>query len=250
MTVKFPAKLNNTNLPYFSKETLENNAKSLLEQCQKKYSYCYNAPVPIEEIVEDMYGTSPYYIDFNDKDILGMTAFSDGAIECIKDGKVVQQKIKQGQIYISNELALYGNEGRYRFTLAHELGHATHHYVLFQDNDTLSLFENLQNENNSIICKRQSIETKQYELVQNNDYIEWQANYFAACLLMPKTAIYNFCRSYTKQNSIFMLNEKYGDFFDDMNKKQKEDFIKDIAKFLGVSKQAIAIRIKELFYKG
>ncbi|MBD3244479.1 MAG: ImmA/IrrE family metallo-endopeptidase [Candidatus Moranbacteria bacterium] len=95
-------------------------------------------------------GYKVYEVLFDDKDIAGMTVDSD----------------KEKSIYVSKQ----DNEGRKRFTIAHELAHAIlHHKKLKKEKRIVDYRKPLTDYENSAELRR-----------------EIQANMFAAELLMPE----------------------------------------------------------------
>ena len=126
------------NLTYFS----ANNENSI------------TLPVPVEDIAEHYLG---YQIDFvneglfSDPEILGGIDFDEN------------------KIYVN--AAVEDHDGRYAFTIAHEIGH----HVLHRD---AYLKENLEGEK-EILCRD----------ARNKPRIELEADRFAAALLMPAQSV-------------------------------------------------------------
>ena len=126
------------NLTYFS----ANNENSI------------TLPVPVEDIAEHYLG---YQIDFvneglfSDPEILGGIDFDEN------------------KIYVN--ASVEDHDGRYAFTIAHEIGH----HVLHRDT---YLKENLDGEK-EILCRD----------VRNKPRIELEADRFAAALLMPAQSV-------------------------------------------------------------
>ena len=113
-----------------------------------------------------------------------------------------------------------------RFTQAHEIGHWVLHREL-----------NLENFSDSELTLNQN-QIPSTPL----DWIEWQANNFAACLLMPSTSIIAAIQTKLKLLKIQVRKE---------NKKEiinPNDYLKLVQSLqfqFGVSKTAIALRIKK-----
>jgi Zn-dependent peptidase ImmA (M78 family) len=85
-------------------------------------------------------------------------------------------------VAISADLDMNGP--RFRFTLAHELGHLELH----RDIELTGLTDNLHPE--EIADDDQNLfQGSRYEPKTNRGWIEWQANTFAAALLMPRATI-------------------------------------------------------------
>jgi Zn-dependent peptidase ImmA (M78 family) len=109
---------------------------------------------------------------------------------------IVAAKIypKDRQIQINENFpALHHNEGLYQSTLAHEIGHWMLH-VNQEEADGSVIQEELlldtSLERNVFLCRtfdEQAIQ--QRKLQTQDDFREWQAQYFASCLLMPRFKI-------------------------------------------------------------
>jgi Zn-dependent peptidase ImmA (M78 family) len=70
-------------------------------------------------------------------------------------------------------------EGRYRFTLAHEGGHwRLHRGLVRADRDQPSLFTDVSKP--TVVCRSS----------QATEPVEWQANFYASCLLMPRRLVH------------------------------------------------------------
>lgn len=111
-----------------------------------------------------------YSAELNDQNILGKIAF------------------KPLKISISKQLEF--QSPRWRFTLAHEIGHL----ILHQEKLTAYLDEYTDNENS--ILNNLGIATIQ------NDRLEIQANMFASMLLMPNEYLYRYVRNYFQKENI------------------------------------------------
>ncbi len=127
----------------------------------------------------------------------------------------------ENEIYLNNKL----NEdlkAMNSFTIAHEIGHfILHRNDFLAEVMQLDLgFENYKEKD--IICKRQTIESD----IEENDSLEWQANYFAASLLMPSKSLNNQFENYKRQNYPIIEN--------------------NLCEIFHCSKKALKIRLKEL----
>jgi Zn-dependent peptidase ImmA (M78 family) len=147
-------------VPYLSKERIERDAEALLAEFALKRGVVIAAPVPIEDIIEKHLKFLIVFDDLHrliglprnpegDADILGAIFFNDRRI-------VIDQSLDPDE----NRFV----EGRLRFTLAHEGGHSRLHSHLFTT--VAPVF----------VCRSS----------RANERAEWQANFYASCLLMPK----------------------------------------------------------------
>jgi len=85
-------------------------------------------------------------------------------------------------------------EGRFRFTLAHELGHWILHRGLFLAQRSQQALYTGAPESPSFICRRS--ESKRAE--------EWQADRFAACILMPRTKVQRIWRERHGDDAVYL----------------------------------------------
>ena len=132
----------------------------------RKYSAWKGAPVrppiDVDEIVEGLLELDFEVLDLREHlgmpDVLGATWMDDGRI-CV-------------------DQSLEGKEGRFAFTVAHEVGHwVMHRPILEMDRVTLPLFTAKADEEPkpAIVCRAR----------EKKAPAEWQADQFAARLLMP-----------------------------------------------------------------
>ncbi len=143
-------------VPWISKETIALKALDLIENFQALAKYEVKPPIPVEDIIERYLGLRLIYDDLYKifgKDVLGAVYVESKAI-CINE-----------RLFESS------SEGRLVFTIAHEVGH----WVLHRQ-----YIETLEKDHS-----RQVIVSKK----NSKDTIEWQADYFASCLLMPEKEI-------------------------------------------------------------
>lgn len=137
-------------------------------------------------------------------------------------------------LVILNSAGLYNNN-RYRFTMAHELGHYTLHAPLFREQGIVSVGES---EETLTISNKISLR------------LEYQANKFASCLLMPKELV-GVLYVYYFQRCVHQI---YGDNLHALyyNPEQRETWqsyncvVGNMARNFGVSLQAMNIRLKSL----
>jgi Zn-dependent peptidase ImmA (M78 family) len=165
------------NFPELLDEEIEKKAQELIESYQNDsdYDLVQNMPIPVESIAEQHLG---YDIEittdglFEDPDYLGGIHFKDKLIQI--NGSIEN------------------HDGRYSFTVAHELGH----HCLHKD----ALLEmNTDDEN---MCREAT----------TKPIAEAQADKFAAYLLMPSGLVLDaFHRSFGNNNKPFNMdyNNKY-----------------------------------------
>jgi Zn-dependent peptidase ImmA (M78 family) len=201
--------------PYLRKSTIEAKALDLIETHYQKEIKNIEESIDIESIVEK---TLSYEFVFDDLSTRFKAPNILGAIN--GDERVV---------YIDEALAEDSKqEGRFRFTIAHEIGHVVFHVPKPSDVIQPTLFEIEIVKPTSIFCREQD-----FQVSEKFNLIEWQANYFASCLLMPRhhvlEAIKPFCGSKGIQRYAFNISEA----------------VPVLAKQFGVSNQAMQYRLKE-----
>ena len=175
---------------------IENATLCLLAEYGRKYGDVVAPPVPVEEILEAHLALT---LDFDDlgrrigvPDVLGATWIQDKLV-------LVDQSLDPTE----NP----PKEGRYRFTLAHELGHwELHRHHFLADAGQPSLFGDKPKP--SIVCRTSS----------RKEPMEWQADCFAGYLLMPEDRVfrvweqvYGSAGQYVAFEEIEQLKARWGD---------------------------------------
>jgi Zn-dependent peptidase ImmA (M78 family) len=152
--------------------------------------------------------------------------------------KNTQAPNELGSIDIGNRIikvnhSLYSTR-RYKFVLAHEIGHyILHDGLVFNDEVLYNMSDSEYN-----------FRTDRYTLRNDKNWIEWQANYFATCLTMPK--YYTIARLFYYQQT---LGLQEGNLYIDDDIINIKSFAKilDLLSFhFELSKSSIINRIKEL----
>jgi hypothetical protein len=141
---------------------IETEALCLLDEYGRRFSPVTAPPVPVEEILECYLGLDLAFDDLVRRtgvpDVLGAT--------WVQHRRVVVDQSLDPTLYPTKE-------GRYRFTVAHEAGHWRLHRHLFADSGAPTLFD--PSLPPSIVCR-----------TSQKDPMEFQADSFAAHLLMPR----------------------------------------------------------------
>ena len=163
-------------VPYLQEEQIERDAAGLLAEYEQARGVKIERAVPIEDIVEKHLKLGIEFDDMHrllnhprsglglDPDILGAIFFEERRI-------VIDESLDPAE----NP----NKEGRYRFTLAHEGGgHWRLHRRLFaKDPAQVSLFN--EPAPPSVVCRSS----------QAKEPVEWQADFYASCLLMPRKLV-------------------------------------------------------------
>jgi hypothetical protein len=142
-------------VPWLSKKTIEMAADGLLGHYRWKVARPVAPPIPVEDIIERGLGLNLTFTDLRARlqmpDVLGAT-FVDRKTICIDES--LDQLAARGRLY---------------FTCAHEAGH----WVLHRRRVSEACRGN--STRSRILCRSKDAKKP----------LEWQADYFAACLLMP-----------------------------------------------------------------
>ena len=152
--------------PYLKSSNIEKESKKLLSAFNNKTGQAVSAPIPVFDIIEYL----GYDVDFRKDDI-----YED---QNLLGGTLIDKKV----VEINENLS--DHEGRMHFTAAHEVGHIVLHVPLYTKIHSKDLSQN------KIISRKDC----GFE-GSKKDPEEWQADKFAAFLLMPtdlmKKAFFN-----------------------------------------------------------
>jgi len=209
-------------VPFLQKSEIAKEAREVLETYNVRTGIKVKPPIPVEDIIERGLDLRLDFIDFDRypamSDVLGAT-YVEKRLVCIN------------QALLEDHL-----EGRFSFTCAHEIGHwALHrHYVAchgFQPK-----------EGRRILCRTSQAKAP----------IEWQADTFASCLLMPEEMVRKAFKQTFGSSSIELVNveSSYAGplCFDPSvaNWPLIAESIIESGLFRNVSKQAMMIRLQDL----
>jgi Zn-dependent peptidase ImmA (M78 family) len=163
-------------VPYIADDAIERDAEALLAQYAQARGVEIRAPIPIEDIVEKHLKLRVEFDDLHrlldvPRSGLGLDPDIFGAIW-----------LDSGRIVIDESLdpeERPAMEGRYRFTLAHEGGGhwRLHRGLVRSDRDQEMLFADVPKP--TVVCRSS----------QAKERVEWQADFYASCLLMPRKLV-------------------------------------------------------------
>lgn len=162
-------------VPYLYEAQIERDAAALLVEFEQARGIVVKRHVPIEDIVEKHLRLG---LEFDNM---------HGRLNRPRSGLVRDSKIlgamffDERRIVIDESLDPDENpsmEGRYRFTLAHEVGHWRLHRHLMT-RDSAQVASSKEPAKLSIVCRSS----------QAKEPIEWQADFYASCLLMPRKLV-------------------------------------------------------------
>lgn len=211
-------------VPYLTREKIEADATHLLQDAHSASKIQYDPPIDVESIVELYLKLELELVNIIDNNIFG-------ALD-----------VKNGIVKINAAFDPHGNrkfEGLYHYTLGHEVGHFVEHVPLLHENEV-----------DAVLCRSS----------QAYIPIEWQANYFAACLLMPSDLVVKaFVKLYGSQepyrSESILIKAAYDPRFKKVARAKKcsLDVMKildltfeKLARIFSVSPRAMVIRLKEL----
>ena len=167
----------NLRVPYISEDAIERDAAALLAQYASAKRVELRAPIPIEDIVEKHLKLR---IEFDDLHRLLNVPRSGPSLDADIFGAIW---VDSGRVVIDESLdpeVRPAMEGRYRFTLAHEGGGhwRLHRGLVGTDSDQGALFTDVSTP--KVICRSS----------QAKERVEWQADFYASCLLMPPRLVH------------------------------------------------------------
>jgi Zn-dependent peptidase ImmA (M78 family) len=205
-----------------SKEKINDEALVLLADYQKIRGCDVEPPIPVENIIEQHLNVKIGFVDFGNK--LGMR------------GVLGATYVQERMICVNEKLLDDRSEGRLSFTWAHEAGHWTLHRHLIKP------IAGQRSVDKTIFCRSKNAALP----------IEWQADYFASCILMPEENVRNAFNETFGSNPLNLLNIKScykGPLcFDPCveNWPLIADTVRSAGNFYNVSKQAIIVRLQHL----
>lgn len=179
-------------------------------------------------LAHDLLGlTIEYYHLSNDGSVLGLTSHSSMGVEVKDDDGELLIYYLDGKTLLI-EKALHEDKtqlGRHNFTVMHETAHQVlgHLYAL---------------PNRKANCRVHYCTMAQRQRKTFKDWDEWQADTMASALLLPADFVRNALYQVGLGNGVAVLS-RWG------NPEEYEQFC-EAAAFLGASKQALAIRMKQL----
>lgn len=217
-------------MPRLSRKSIEVIAKRIVTAYKKLLSLQGQQPnmVQPEILAHDLLGlTIEYHTLSRNGGILGMTACGEVDIRIYDDPKHPEFFHLDGRtLLIDSDLVKEGaNKGRYHFTLTHETCH--------------QIFKMLFPREYATPFRLRQIHYCTDTLAESSDYWEeWRTNALASAVLMPEDMVQSNMLAFGLGQKIPMLNQVYA----------AEDYgrFSDMANYMGVSKQALAIRLKGL----
>lgn len=211
------------NVRWLPKDFIARGSLDLLGGYEQLVGHPVHPPIPVENIIERYLGVSLSFEDLETRlgmdDVLGATF------------------VKSKRICINEKLFEDKNEGRLMFTCAHEAGHwVLHRYMIQQAQRSSAGAE-------TIVCR-----------IRNSRLpIEWQADFFASCLIMPEEEVRNAFSQVWNEKEMVLDNvgSRLGGTVFCIDPCVKNwpfiaDAVCEAGGFSNVSKEAMIIRLREL----
>lgn len=220
--------LNDLLIPQLTNEDLEGKATSIIE---KYYPELLQTPqkADLKHFASqlDLKINGSYKLS-NDNTVIGQCFFKEG-IATVYDPSLSPQKFKipAGTILIDSSIPNYSSYEINRFTICHEISHfLLHRKRILLECIMDSNLKGLQCGNDGLIRDKSG-----YEYA----YMEFQANYLAACLLAPRKSFIAKANEIIEQYTTIFPSAMIADF--------SNELIEELADFFGMSKQATKIRL-------
>ena len=208
---------------WISKAQISEKALALIENFQAMVGYAVAPPIPVEDIIERYLGLRLSYDDLEKilgaRDVLGAT-YVESRLICVNE-----------------KLFEHSSEGRLVFTCAHEVGHWILHrqYVHVQGR--------FGPNTEVIVCRAKDAK----------EPIEWQADYFAACLLMPEKEVREAFVKVCGRRALVLKNVKSSIGRASLYIEPCVEHwpyiaaaVSEVGGFSNVSKQAMIVRLQDL----
>jgi hypothetical protein len=218
-------------VPYIYAKDLDEHAERFLK------IYCPRVletpmPLPVNEVVEAM-GLTVYKAPLPGG-VFGRTYFTNATVEVYDDrGNVVEREITPGTILHDPTEVFMRNIGSMNNTIIHECVHWDKHYKFFE------LQKLLNTEIYSISCAVvENYNRKSNGLVNELEWIEWQANALAPRILMPAST--------TRRKLNGIMIELYNSFPNTRSGELMQLAISKLADFFNVSTFAAKLRAIDL----
>ena len=239
---------------YLSEAAIEKDAEALLAEFGDARRISLDPPISIEDIVEKHLKLR---IDFDDlHQVLGIPQEGDGP-DIMGAIWVDRREICIDQSLDPEERP--NIEGRYRFTLAHEGGGHWRLHRAYLASDPKQGSAPADNAQPAVICRSS----------QSKERVEWQADFYSSCLLMPSWLIFEawkreFGSLEPRVLREFRFEDEHDQIFEELDQEDRkflekfissqrdpndlfmEDFAWPLAEIFKVSPFAMRIRLETL----
>ncbi|MCD8290999.1 MAG: ImmA/IrrE family metallo-endopeptidase [Prevotella sp.] len=223
-------RLSKTGVPILSHEDIEKDAEFFIED--------YDRDLLTHPGEFDVEKFSELYMDLDLRfhylssygGVLGVMVFNNDDYVPIynpENGRAEWYQAERGEMLIEN--SLLSSEHRLRYTVGHEDGHWIYHQNYYRrDPYQMSLFSNMQDSYRA--CRASDLQLGCEDKIINADHywMEHQANYFSAALLMPRKTMRIICHDARSRKGGMM------------------DMIAEVSDVFNVSRESARIRIEQL----
>ena len=219
-------------VPWIPRSEIRTKAEQVIAEARGTLGTEIKPPIPVEAIIESVFDLHLLIEDLTERyshfatgeDLLGATLLTERQI-------LIHKKLLDDP----------RGSGRYFFTCAHELGHWILHRELQERLPRAG--EHVKPDSN-ILCR-----------LSHSRKGEWQADYLAACLLMPEAEVRNTYHRAISAKPLILVNREaclcrkgrplWGEPVLSHAPYYAERVIEE-GGFLNVSKQAMTVRLQEL----
>lgn len=238
-------KYGSNNIPRISDAEIERHAIQYLQDYNPDLLKSPQ-PIDVDNFTESYLHLRLHYTDLSHTGFIwGRMVFNNTMVivyDPVKN-RADEEPVKADTIVIDNKLLSEDCEVMYRSTVMHECGHSIYHseyycidyseLPLMSKNDVTHLpYTSCQGTDvlgNASNCKRK-------KLITDHDWLEHQAKYFSAAILMPKSAMRQLCKDARLQTYCF---EKHSGF-------ENDALVTVVAQKFNVSLISACIRVKQL----
>lgn len=203
--------------------------------CQKQNRTLENPKFDVEAYIEfDLNIPLQYRKISLDDTKLGMTILVSGNVVIYDNNEVYEEFYNIGTIIIDKDACKLNS--RFRFTMCHELGHYYFDVPRY-------------NKNGDVLVKNIECNIEEYNVSKDN-WEEWRANRFAACILMPRLLFVQDVTNYLRRRFSIIKNEniktyKNGPHMMYLSSEERESTFSYFCDKYGVSRDALINRLIE-----
>lgn len=231
-----------SDVPVLSRNSIEDISNKILSQYLPD-ALTNQGPIDVERLIEHQFRL---HLDIQsfcpDGSILGETVFADGYREVFgvdDSGFITKQRIavKKGTILLDSSMVTR-MPSRTAFTEAHELGHWIMHNRFYGASEKRAC--------RSIL--KQKLYFPHRETMSPIQWTEWQANTFAASILLPCSALRITLQTFLEETGLTW--NKLKDFSSYKNRVKYDEFLHLVAKTYEVSYETARLRMNKLYRIG
>ena len=212
---------------YLSRNDLHELSLKLLYHYYKTSELPFR-PLDIDNFAQQYMNLTVRYEDLTCKNrtVLGCIAYENTVLVLDPNNPNTHFPINARTVFLNKSLKKRDQKGRRNFTLAHECAHNAVH----------SIYPNAWPE---FQCREPGRKYSLRELITGDDWCEWQANTLASKLLMPAHLVFGLMEreGYCGKVKVYPKDRLLFD---------EQGLIRNMTDFLGVSKSALLIRLKQL----